>query len=72
MKVKKSRFKLNDDINPAPKAVKLDLPPRNQPDENEENMRKYLQRKKEQLRQEERHKVEQAEAHAKQLEALKK
>ena len=35
-------------------------------------MRKYLQRKKEQLRQEERHKIEQAEAHAKQLEALKK
>ena len=48
MKVsKKSRRTNNDDINPGPKPVKLDLPSRHSPDENEDNMRKYLRRKKE-------------------------
>ena len=43
-KSKKSRRKgtNNDDIVPGPKPVKLDLPSRHTPDENEENMRKYL------------------------------
>ena len=47
IKSKKSNRRNNDDINPGPKPVKLDLPPRNSPNENEENMRKYLKRKKE-------------------------